>query len=552
MRFRTYVGLLILLFILSPASGMEFGPNWVNLTPDSLSSVVQGEGRVFYNSSSGVIEFWGSDGRYGVSATDGCSYVVYKRNYGSYNRTIARNCTTGLAEYSSLDDADTINYALNGPGRKVVVRRGIYEIGSYVKIRYNDTVLVGEGRGTVFWLKDWVNTSVIALDTSLSQPVYGIVLANFKVYGNRDNQQWGAWAGGYPNLVHLANNNHPGVREAVIENLWLEEGVHGGLAVELEDGRISNIWVNHTADNGVYISGNNRTVITNVISMNNRNGIAIKNGGKFVSVSNVITMNNSAAGVYVLSNNFVTLSNIISYRDTYGITVSYSNRVNLGNIILRDTVKDGISIKASDVVKVSDSTLSNVGAGAATTYVEIKVVGGSRFVKIADNLLESNVLHKILLSNANDTTVVSNTFSAGGYAVYMNESTTRVTISDNEVRGTVTHGFVADSTTSYISVRDNDIYSSATKISLGGSNSVISENRNYVTRNYGNVTLPATVTTVNVTHGLVSTPTVFVALPRGDVGYCYSTYRDSTNVTITCSTAPTVDVLIDWYAEYKP
>jgi len=66
----------------------------------------------------------------------------------------------------------------------------------------------------------------------------------------------------------------------------------------------------------------------------------------------------------------------------------------------------------------------------------------------------------------------------------------------------------------------------------------------------GVATLPAGSTSVTVAHGLVTTPKVVKVTPRDTaVGACAVTARDATNFTIEVSTAPTVDVEIDWEAE---
>jgi hypothetical protein len=73
-------------------------------------------------------------------------------------------------------------------------------------------------------------------------------------------------------------------------------------------------------------------------------------------------------------------------------------------------------------------------------------------------------------------------------------------------------------------------------------------NINFVTENSGTATIPAGSTSVTVAHGLATTPSKVIVTPRGNIGAVWVSARDATNITINCSTAPTTDTLVDWYA----
>jgi len=74
-------------------------------------------------------------------------------------------------------------------------------------------------------------------------------------------------------------------------------------------------------------------------------------------------------------------------------------------------------------------------------------------------------------------------------------------------------------------------------------------NLGYYTKMSGTATIPAGSTSVTVKHSLSSTPNKVIVTPRGNIGNVWVSARDSTYITINCSTAPTSDVIVDWYAE---
>jgi len=77
----------------------------------------------------------------------------------------------------------------------------------------------------------------------------------------------------------------------------------------------------------------------------------------------------------------------------------------------------------------------------------------------------------------------------------------------------------------------------------------IRHNVGYPTENSGIATIPAGETSVTVAHGLVATPSKVIVTPRGNIGAVWVSARNATDITINCETAPTIDTIVDWYAE---
>jgi len=83
-----------------------------------------------------------------------------------------------------------------------------------------------------------------------------------------------------------------------------------------------------------------------------------------------------------------------------------------------------------------------------------------------------------------------------------------------------------------------------------GANTVIRHNIGYVTENSGTTTFTAGVTSVTVSHGLVTTPKIVLITPHhSEIADIRVTAKTATDFTVEVSTAPTADRTFDWYAE---
>jgi len=88
---------------------------------------------------------------------------------------------------------------------------------------------------------------------------------------------------------------------------------------------------------------------------------------------------------------------------------------------------------------------------------------------------------------------------------------------------------------------------------IGGTNiKAIFKHGSYITVNSGTATISAGSTSVTVNHGLAGTPTIVTVTPSEDIGDVWVDSVTSTSFTIHCEAAPSSDVIVYWYAEYKP
>ena len=96
-------------------------------------------------------------------------------------------------------------------------------------------------------------------------------------------------------------------------------------------------------------------------------------------------------------------------------------------------------------------------------------------------------------------------------------------------------------------------YFDAASIYIGNKNKQYTPTPLFDSRyNSGTATIPAGSTSVTVNHGLAGTPTIVTVTPSADIGDVWVDSVTSTSFTIHCETAPSSDVTVYWYAEYKP
>jgi len=179
-----------------------------------------------------------------------------------------------------------------------------------------------------------------------------------------------------------------------------------------------------------------------------------------------------------------------------GCHVEYSNR-------------PGISLNNAKHLKVVDCLVKNNGQEAADTYDGIWV-----------GAVEDSVVR--------------------GCSVF-----------DDQAVKTQRYGIMLEATSARLRVVDNVVVDNIRAgVYDGGVGNVVRRNRGHRTEASGTATIAAGTTSVTVAHGLVAAPGKVVATARDvGVGAVACTARDATNITLTCETAPTADVVADWYAE---
>jgi hypothetical protein len=112
-----------------------------------------------------------------------------------------------------------------------------------------------------------------------------------------------------------------------------------------------------------------------------------------------------------------------------------------------------------------------------------------------------------------------------------------------------TGGILIDTSYKNVTIAWNTLDNTYESIIDFGTGTVKKQNRGYPTEASGTATIPAGSTSVTVNHGLAAAPSKVLVTPAGNLGAIWVSNITSTSFTINCSTAPTADTAVYWYAE---
>ena len=194
-----------------------------------------------------------------------------------------------------------------------------------------------------------------------------------------------------------------------------------------------------------------------------------------------------------------------------------------------------ISLAASDAVAIISGSLLygckptiQAAAGANTTRLIISGsllrvpaidVSGVHLVQVGSSIISGN--GSLSISGGDYVEVTGNLLWGVGYPLTLSLSSS--------------DGLFA-----------NNYLTSGVSVSLSGIKA--RGNKGYATENSGSATIDASGS-VTVDHGLISAPSIVIVTPRGNIGSVWVTNVTSTQFTINCSSAPSSDTQVDWYAE---
>lgn len=259
--------------------------------------------------------------------------------------------------------------------------------------------------------------------------------------------------------------------------------------------------------------GDNRLI--NIIAHNNRwEGILIQSNDNYVIQANCY---NNDIGLHQKGRGGLLAVNVHCWGNNRGAVVEDSSNNIFVNLECEDNNGNGLEIKA-------------INSDVARTLV----TNGWFFKNNKGNTSARDV--KIWQSGSYTVTytTISNSFfqKAGDY--------------DN-------YGIYEDTSgVDYTLISGCQFMGLSNPVYLQGLHSKVENNIGFITKNSGTATIPSSQTSVTVNHGLAGTPTVITVTPRDNVGAVWVSARNSTSFTITCGTAPSSNVIVDWYAEYKP
>ena len=524
----------------------------------------------------------------GSLVTD-ADYYIYLDEGNCY----AKNGQTGETEYSGADHSEVIQDALSAlpsSGGRVVICEGTYVLPETVYIHTNNTEVTGVGMRTVLYLDDNVNSPAIQAGYGTNKAkgdtqLLGIWVRNLKVDGNAagntvydgtdapyciyfNNVKYGGIQGCYVEdsgtdgiIVSygceelVLSENHAvsassgitidrwSYRIAVVGNTLKSSGAVGVTMYEAYDCVISGNVVEEIAGSGCYritITGN--TIITTPTVGDYGVNLVSNNENIVITGNSFFGINLDAIRLYAIApdltpgeiRNVVISGNDIDGNGTTqrGIhtTRMYGN-VTISNNNFMDLTVNAIDIGDSGAVIEGNSIYKTGQAGI--------VVGGNYSVVTNNQLLRTsrfnhNVYSAILLNENCSQSIVSNNVIAtpDGALIYPK------------------YGIEEADSADYNLITDNIISDYATAGVYSATNTIVSGNIGHATENSGSQTITGAVNTVDVTHGLVSTPTVVVVTGNNTgIGDYWVTATTSTTFTVSFENQPGASTwTFYWYA----
>jgi hypothetical protein len=492
------------------------------------------------------------------------SYMVYQDG----NKYYARNGSTGVVEYESVDATSTIQYTIDKvctTGGRILIKSGNYPVSGIVIQGCTDVEIVGEGWSTKL-IANGPDVTVIRIGdrTDATKASRRIRIANLYIDGSMQETET--------------------VQPENVSDRRFGISVNGSNTSEIV---IENCYIYNTGSDSIYGYMSGHTLVRNNIIVNTRGywaAIHVHGEHKFYVIGNTI-INSAVGGIRhgrIIAHNYIEntgavnrpvidggdyaaaiVSNYIVYARWKGITTSthlqYRNII--ANNIIYVATSDGIHVyggpdvlQGIETLVIGNEIIDANGSGIVVngTHVIVKgnvisyprqngiVLDGTRYSLVVDNIIRNtsfggnNTYDGIRLTNqARYNRIIGNIIRSH------RENRPRYGIAElsvyedyNYIVGNYIEGYVTGA------------------ILKQGPNTIVKFNVGYLTENSGTATIPAGSTSVAVNHGLACTPSkVFITPLSQPPGSIWVSDITGATFKVNVSSAPTTDLPIVWYAE---
>jgi hypothetical protein len=491
------------------------------------------------------------------SFTETASYVIWTDGTNVY----ARNGKTGAIEFSGSNACTVIQSAINAltSGGKIFIKAGTYTVTTWIDLGFKSNIVIqGEGDytklvkplgyvkaetyyGRVLNLAyaNGITIKDIYIESTSAGPdgdAYAIVLmyhANYCVFENVTIKQRDDGSGLTRGVGGVSGNGN-----TFLNCKFIGSGVelHGnwGLGIVGNGNRVIGCYFEGWGHNAI-MGAPNRGIIANNVFWKNYDDDIDPNDNHYVVVANNYSHRegSSTGGFCSLEGNCTHFSIV-------------------GNVLEVVSGSGGcIAVRDSSYVVIANNIWKQA------KYFAVLISGTSKNVIVEGNYGEVNALDRGFVAIV-DGAAVENLVVKGNivnsYRVWLVGAGNNVTLRYATIEGNELYGggnwlfnFGTGCTFTDVHIKSNWIVAGGTSQLATG---VFHRgNVNFATENSGNATILAGTTSVTVAHGLVTTPSKVIVTPRANIGNVWVSARNSTHITISCSTAPTEDTIVDWYAE---
>src|SRR3990167_2268493 len=468
----------------------------------------------------------------------------------------------GTADNAEIQSA--LNAASTAGGGIVHLGIGTFSLSQYLKIP-TDVILEGSGFGTILKLADGVISSSITdvlIRTAVILPngiqllsadystTYRCQIRNLKVDANRAGQT---------SLVanELYGIQFQWVNNARIENVWVINAHSSGIGVwpsnsspDVDAETIvsrcrtenNNASVSGQAlDAGIFVSNGtgqpSKVIVSDCISIGNRNGYCIEDTSGGVSINNCIGASNYNYGLTFHTATHCTVNGGFYYLNTLdgiGITGAGERWHTLNGVHCYQNGRYGANL-GHDYSIVGGQFVDNDDAGIVLSSVANCTITGSI---IAGNGAAVDAVYPygvyIVHGSLTDQNTITGCFFGNDYYSYR--------VADCQTYGIYESGACSGC---YTGNTFATYGSTQVAFNRGASSlSIIRNNKGYVTENSGTGTIASGATTAVVTHGLSVTPTLddisitFGEQGTSDYGRWWVSTITATQFTLNVSADP--------------
>lgn len=442
-----------------------------------------------------------------------CEYIVFGDS-GSY---YLKNARTGGIETSSTNASAVINSAIgfltsDRTWQEQVSLVGDIELSYSIVLRnYTHLKIGGNLR-----LSDGAETTM----------VYGYYVENVTVEGgyidgNKANNPIGAC-----DVILFDQSNHITIRGVHIDNSpRMGISVNRQTQASNESTRILDNTISNSDVDGIYCQGlTNATISRNTILTCGDTGIA--------------------CGGY--SDNRPCERCLITDNEIYGCNVGVYIARSAVNVVVSNNILEAQEIESIYLNFFSTSCLSPPHDCLVSSN-SIRGTGGNAIMLRGNNA--SYPIHNISIRN---NVVFNPNVNAGSYYGIENIYCRNITITSNTVLDTRTPKLMVYGLNMYESdyffIEQNTVNGLTKGMQIVGTHNVVRYNYGYTTEVAGKVSATGSVWSIEVTHGLASTPrTILITALQTGSGNCFITGYSSTTLTISFDTAPNAST---WYFYY--
>ena len=484
----------------------------------------------------------------------GYTVIVYKDNDTIYAKEADGDII--MQQGAGIDDRAVIQSAINAlptEGGRVILGEGTFILNSPVSIQRDYVILEGQGWMTILKVADYREESdygAIKVIGEESAHIKNIILRNFQVDGNRDNQDETSYS--YtPHVVGAVYTDF-----LLCDHLYVHHSMGDGIETGGNYHWFINNHVSNCREHEIHLNGIDYAwVMGNYLHDDDAAVLNLAHGGASHAIikGNIIENAGSGWGLIILAHDsnrktdILIEGNILKNAKSYAIDVGtdYSQLRIINNYFYSGTNYAIHIPSGSDGTIIHGNHIKTISRGIS--------VGAERCI-VSNNLLEDVKGYPFVLSGSRNLAVGNILENCGGYN---GNEPVRIggsyNIFEHNLIGPLHEG---STDTIYVSgdysiIRFNDLRNADRKtIVVSGTDVTVKDNKGYTTENWGTATILSGYSSVTVDHGLVAAPSnIRLTGTHSEVANCWVEDITDSQFTIHTSNTVTANRDVYWIAE---